>query len=238
MVVGIRANSVSAAGHATARAPSPGWDPEAKDLAVYFATSFEPTPRTATRALPASTSSSTPPPPSPSKSKAGPIAGGVIGSLAFLTSLVALVLFLLRRHKRAQSPKPSSSDSPLAMTQSPSMHPSTSPVSPGTGTLSSAIMHPLPYSPEGSPVPPGTPWHGISSVYYRQAHSPPPYAQRGGWGEHGQQEQGGWYPQEGTKGWATSGMPVELEGSEGGAGSEVGGGELEAPRAVGKPGFI
>ncbi|KAF9737472.1 hypothetical protein PMIN01_05251 [Paraphaeosphaeria minitans] len=51
-------------------------------------------------------------------------------------------------------------------------------------TLHSTLSQPSPYSPTGSPPPPpSTPWHGISSSYYRDTYSPSPsYVHHGGYG--------------------------------------------------------
>ncbi|KAF2448473.1 hypothetical protein P171DRAFT_481540 [Karstenula rhodostoma CBS 690.94] len=174
-------------GHATATAPVKGWDDEARDLAVYLKTSFIARERTATRAIPVSTSSSpaTSQPTSDSTAKgsnAGAIAGGTVGGVVALASMIALVLFCLRRRKRIQNGVDAAATSNV---NSPATAQGSTGISPlsRNSTLHSAFSQPSPYSPQGSPPPPSTPWHGISSSYYRDTYSPPPsYAQPGGYG--------------------------------------------------------
>lgn len=164
-------NIPSTDGHATATAPSMGWDGEARDLEVYFGTSFIANGREATRPIPTPVASSTSQPTNVLKGKgsnAGAIAGGTIGGLVGLAAIIALVFFCLRRRKRkGVNQQPGKTESPSSispdvtgMAQNPYMN--RSPVSPDTGTLNSAIMHPLPYSPQSSPPPPSTPWYEIT----------------------------------------------------------------------------
>lgn len=103
--------------------PLAGWADA--DLQVYFTRTYSATSRTPTRYIPSATATPVPPPATSSAatthhSEAGPIAGGVVGGVAFLGIVTAIVWLCLRRRRRRQPRTESEPQQSGPMTELPS----------------------------------------------------------------------------------------------------------------------
>ena len=197
------ANFGSVEGNAASTAPVMGW--ATPDLAKYLGTSFVAQSRSATRAIPTTepTSKSSPEPPA-KKTNIGAIAGGTIGGLIVLIGVIALVFLCLRSRRRKQNTQREGQPSETTSTsdpRSPEMAQksiATSSVLQGS-TLHSPIPQSAINSPQGSPPPAPSQWHGEMhdvNSYYQE--SPNTHHQSGDWTQHGNYASQGNYPYQQT----------------------------------------
>ncbi|KAF2632023.1 hypothetical protein BU25DRAFT_454396 [Macroventuria anomochaeta] len=153
-------------GHATATAPAQGF--AVRDLSVYFRTTASAAPRTASRAIPATSTANPTSQPKP-KSNTGAIAGGVVGGVVGLAAIVAIVFFCLRRRRRSKQAEPNRVElahNPTVGPHSPAM---TQKMGANYSVHGSSMHSPLveapAFSPQGSPPP--NPWNGEQANYYQ-----------------------------------------------------------------------
>lgn len=113
-------------------------------------------------------------PATPSKTNVGAIAGGVVGGILVLISVLAFAVFCLRRRRRQNKvAEPTLSTNPAS--QQHEMQAEKYVATPTTASYPSGFpspnMHTPGYSPQNSPSPPSWSEHHTSSTYHQD--SPP-----------------------------------------------------------------